>query len=58
MVMRPYSRLRIWASAEGRHDDREAAMRKRLDVYARETVPVLDYYAQDKIADIDAMQHP
>jgi len=29
---------------EGRHDDTDAAIRHRLEVYARETAPLIDYY--------------
>jgi adenylate kinase len=29
---------------EGRHDDTDAAVQHRLEVYARETAPLIDYY--------------
>jgi adenylate kinase len=29
---------------EGRHDDTDDAIRHRLEVYARETAPLIDYY--------------
>jgi adenylate kinase len=29
---------------EGRHDDTDEAIRHRLEVYARETAPLIDYY--------------
>jgi adenylate kinase len=29
---------------EGRHDDTEEAVRHRLEVYAHETAPLIDYY--------------
>jgi adenylate kinase len=29
---------------EGRHDDTDAAIRHRLEVYERETAPLIDYY--------------
>ncbi|MGE3541729.1 MAG: adenylate kinase [Candidatus Tectimicrobiota bacterium] len=31
-------------SAEGRQDDAEEAIRHRLEVYARDTLPLVDYY--------------
>jgi len=31
---------------EGRHDDTDAAIRHRLEVYQRETAPLIDYYRQ------------
>jgi len=31
---------------EGRHDDRDEAIRHRLEVYQRETAPLIDYYRQ------------
>lgn len=34
------------ARQEGRSDDTEEVVRKRLDVYAEQTAPVVDYYAQ------------
>ena len=34
------------AALEGRSDDTEETVRNRLDVYAEQTAPVVDYYAQ------------
>jgi adenylate kinase len=31
---------------EGRHDDTDEAIRHRLEVYQRETAPLIDYYCQ------------
>jgi adenylate kinase len=31
---------------EGRHDDTDEAIRHRLEVYQRETAPLIDYYRQ------------
>jgi adenylate kinase len=31
---------------EGRQDDTDEAIRHRLDVYQRETAPLIDYYRQ------------
>jgi adenylate kinase len=38
-------RRRILARGEGRADDTEEAVVKRLDVYRRDTAPVLEHYA-------------
>jgi adenylate kinase len=32
-----------------REDDREATVRKRLEVYARQTAPLLDYYRDRRL---------
>ena len=37
-------RLMARSSAEGRSDDTEATIRHRLEVYDRQTAPLLDYY--------------
>ena len=43
-------RLRRRALKENRFDDAsDAVIRKRLDVYDRETRPVLDYYPPEKL---------
>jgi len=34
------------AAEEGRSDDTNDVVRKRMDVYAEQTAPVVDYYAQ------------
>ena len=34
------------AAEEGRSDDTEAVARKRMEVYAKQTAPVVDYYAR------------
>lgn len=48
-------RLRRRALKENRFDDaNDAVIQKRLDVYARETKPILDFYPADKIVQIDA----
>jgi adenylate kinase len=50
-------RLQGRALKEGRADDAdEKVIRNRMDVYAKETEPVLNVYPQDKIARIDAVQ--
>jgi adenylate kinase len=43
---------RILARGEGRADDNEATVAKRLEVYRRDTEPVLKHYADD-VAEID-----
>ena len=48
-------RLRRRALKENRIDDAsDTVIKKRLDVYERETRPVLDYYPPDKIYRVDA----
>jgi adenylate kinase len=48
-------RLRRRALKENRFDDaNDKVIQHRLEVYERETKPVLDHYPQDKIARIDA----
>ena len=39
-------RLVVRGAASGRADDAEATVRHRLDVYDRQTAPLLDYYRQ------------
>jgi adenylate kinase len=39
-------RLAGRAKAEGRADDNPESVRKRLDIYAQQTAPVVDYYRQ------------
>jgi adenylate kinase len=48
-------RLRRRALKENRFDDaNDSVIKNRLDVYDRETRPVLEHYSPDKIAKIDA----
>jgi len=48
-------RLRRRALKENRFDDaNEKVIRNRLEIYDRETKPVLEYYPADKIAKVDA----
>jgi len=52
-------RLSLRASKAGRPDDAdENVIRKRIEVYERETAPVLKLYNPALITDIDADQHP
>jgi adenylate kinase len=47
------------ALIEGRKDDaNEAIIRKRFDIYRRETSPVLKYYPPELILEIDALRTP
>jgi adenylate kinase len=39
-----FERLRRRAQVEGRADDTDAAIRRRLDNYHRETEPLIEYY--------------
>jgi len=48
-------RLKRRALKENRIDDAsDAVIRKRMEVYERETRPVLEYYPADKVVQIDA----
>jgi adenylate kinase len=47
-------RKRILARGEGRADDTEETARKRLDVYKRDTQPLLDHY-RDQLHRIDGV---
>jgi adenylate kinase len=52
-------RLRRRALKENRIDDaKEEVIRKRWDVYERETFPVLEYYPRDIIKEVDATGSP
>lgn len=52
-------RLRRRALKENRQDDaREEVIRKRWDVYERETYPVLNHYPKSMIREVDAMGSP
>lgn len=41
---------RILSRGEGRPDDTEAAVRRRLEVYRKETQPVLEHYGRSAVA--------
>lgn len=50
-------RLRRRALKENRFDDAsETVINRRLEIYERETKPMLDFYPDEKIVEIDAMQ--
>lgn len=52
-------RLRQRAAEQGRADDADERMiRHRLEVYQRDTAPVLEYYPAERIAKIDALKSP
>jgi adenylate kinase len=52
-------RMKRRAEVEGRKDDADVdVIRRRFDVYRRETRPVLDYYPHDLVAEIDALGAP
>ena len=44
-IERVIERIALRASEEGRSDDSEKVARKRMQVYAEQTAPVVDYYA-------------
>jgi len=52
-------RLHQRAAQQGRADDAdERVIRHRLEVYQRNTAPVLEYYPAERIAKIDALRSP
>ena len=52
-------RLRRRALKDNRIDDaKESVIRHRWEVYQQETAPVLEYYAADMVAEIDALVSP
>ena len=52
-------RLRRRALKENRADDaREEVIRHRWDVYEEETHPLLEYYPDEIITEVDAVQSP
>jgi len=56
---RMFARLRKRALKENRVDDaREDVIKKRWQVYERETYPVLDFYSNDIISEVNAMGSP
>ncbi len=49
-------RLRRRAEIEGRSDDNEASIRTRMEVYRRQTAPLIEYYrAQGILVELDGM---
>ena len=54
-----YRRLRKRALKENRLDDAsDEVIARRLKTYEDESKPLLDYYSDDLVTDIDASQHP
>jgi adenylate kinase len=52
-------RLKLRATKEGRLDDaKEEVVRRRLEVYDKETAPVLSYYPAKLRVTVDALQAP
>lgn len=52
-------RLSRRAAKQGRHDDAKAeVVQNRLDVYERDTKPVLEHYSPDLIHEVDALGTP
>ncbi|MBL9114242.1 MAG: nucleoside monophosphate kinase [Verrucomicrobiaceae bacterium] len=52
-------RLRKRALKDNRYDDAsEEVIQKRFQTYEAETKPILEYYSDDKVVDIDASQPP
>jgi len=49
-------RMRVRSEKEGRHDDMdEGVVRRRFEVYERETAPVLSFYPRNLIEEVDAI---
>lgn len=58
-VSEPELLKRIAGRGEGRADDRPEAAKRRLDVYVRQTAPVLDYYRSlGRLAEVNGEQTP
>ena len=54
-----FERLRRRALKENRYDDAdEKVIRKRWNVYEKETQPVLDHYPKDMVVDVDSLGSP
>ncbi len=54
-----FGRMQKRALKENRSDDAKAdVIRRRFEVYERETAPVLEYYPPEKVAEVDAMGSP
>jgi adenylate kinase len=54
-----FGRLKKRALKDNRLDDaNEQVIQRRLDIYQRESKPVLSYYPQELITEIDATQPP
>jgi adenylate kinase len=54
-----YDRMKRRALRENRYDDAsDRTIEQRLEVYQQETRPVLEYYPQEILAEVDATQKP
>src|SRR5207245_7672801 len=54
-----FTRLKKRALKDNRLDDaNEQVIQRRLDIYESESKPVLDYYPEDCVTVVDAMQAP
>ncbi len=54
-----FTRLKKRALKDNRLDDaNEQVIQRRLDIYESESKPVLDYYPEDRVTVVDAMQAP
>ncbi len=54
-----FTRLKKRALKDNRLDDaNEQVIQRRLDIYESESKPVLDYYSEDCVTVVDAMQAP
>jgi adenylate kinase len=58
-IAKMVERLKKRAIKEGRKDDAdENVIRNRMEIYDRETAPVLGFYAKRKVAKVDALLTP
>ncbi|MFO0831320.1 MAG: nucleoside monophosphate kinase [Phycisphaerales bacterium] len=54
-----FERMKKRAMKENRADDaKDDVIRRRFEVYERETYPVLDFYPKDTVVEVDAMGSP
>lgn len=54
-----FDRMKKRAHKENRADDaKDEVVRRRFEVYERETYPVLDFYPKDIVVEVDAMGSP
>jgi adenylate kinase len=54
-----FDRMKKRAHKENRADDaKDEVVRRRFEVYERETYPVLDFYPKNIVVEVDAMGSP
>lgn len=55
-VPEPVMRARLLGRGQGRADDREELINKRIRIFQEETVPLLEVYDRDRIANVNSDQ--